>query len=145
MVKVHNNGVPKNVAVNGPCGGPTPTYLDPRTKMPFPDNRPQEILPMQSYPQGHGTHVAPIYVYHFHGHARCHPPYPAKPFDIPFELVSQLTKPIVDDEGMAKHREQLRKDIEAEVAKVDPLKPKVGDVMVRGVSFLHKTINGAVV
>lgn len=87
------------------------------------------------------------YVYHTHGHAKLHDPSPATHDHtglpngpvVPFEVVLRLTFAIDSDNAMDKVRKEVRDHIVAEL-KAQDSPYIVGDVMIRGVSMLHRIL-----
>lgn len=86
------------------------------------------------------TRRANRYVYHLHGHAKLH----AIGNDdtshaVPFEVVLRRPFAITDDAEMDEVRQEVRMHVQQELAKQDA--PwQVGDVMIRGVSKLHRIL-----
>lgn len=79
------------------------------------------------------------YVYHVHGHAKLHDPLGEDGPAVPFEVVLRRPDAIDSDEAMDGVRQLTRTHITVELGKQGS--PYiVGDVMIRGVSFLHRIL-----
>ncbi len=91
-------------------------------------------------------HTKSRWVYHFSGHARLHATRSNPGADskdqaqaVPFEVVIRRPWPVTSDSDMELARVEVRGHIVSELAKQDS--PYiVGDVMIRGVSFLHRIL-----
>jgi len=86
------------------------------------------------------TRRANRYVYHVHGHAKLHAfGNDDTPHAVPFEVVLRRPFAITDDAEMEEVRQEVRLHIQQELAKPDA-PYVVGDVMIRGVSKLHRIL-----
>jgi hypothetical protein len=86
------------------------------------------------------TKRANRYVYHVHGHAKLHAiGTTGDSLAAPFEVVLRRPFAITDDAEMDEVRQEVRQHILQELAKQDS-PYQVGDVMIRGVSKLHRIL-----
>lgn len=101
-----------------------------------------ETAPQYQTPPRPASRRANRYVYHLNGHARLHLPgqeADASAQVVPFEVVLRRPFAITDDAEMEEVRQEVRQHIISELAKQgSPY--QVGDVMIRGVSKLHRIL-----